>query len=222
MIYATICIGEDWCKRYSDDINKFGNENSIYVLTDFTEYFGNCKTIKYSRDIFSYYEKLPFTLKLIIEHKERVVFVDADFLESNEIRNIVDNTYKLDTDSIYALNVYDTKEFPRDEVLNNPSYIELIDIYRSYNYEPFPKYLHERLFSLPYKEYQTEEILKQIVEMQPIFEERYYKGKIWPEGHENQRWSDAGCGYAEGGALSIIVHNMNIPVKSIKYLKKPL
>lgn len=222
MIYCTICIGEEWCKKYSDDINKLGSEKTTYVLTDFPEYFGNCKIKKYKRNVFSYYEKLPFTLELIIKYKNRVVFFDADSVDNNYFQSILKKEYNLDTESVYALNVYDTKSFNRKMVLSNPSYIELMNIYRLYNYQLFPKYLHERLFSLPYNEIQTEEILNQILEMQSIFEETYYKGRVWPEGHQNQKWSKNGCGYAEGGALSIIVHNMKIPTKSIKLLKNLL
>jgi len=222
MIYCTVCIGEDWCKKYSNIINELATQNTIHVLTDFPEYFDKCKTKKYNRDVFSYYEKIPFTLQLIIEYKNRVVFFDVDSVDNNYFQSILKKQYKLDNKSVYALNVYDTKSFNRQTVLENPSYVELISIYHSYGYEPFPKYLHERLFSLPYNEIQTEEILNQILEMQSIFEETYYKGRIWPEGHQNQRWSDFGCGYAEGGALSVIVHNMDIPTKSIKLLKKIL
>ena len=218
MIYATMCIGEEWCKKYSDDINKLGSKKTTHVLTDFPKYFDKCKVKKYNRDIFSYYEKLPFTLNLMIDSKDRVVFVDADFVHSDEIKGLVDNRYNLDKESVYSINIYDTKSFPKSFVLSNPSYTELMNIYDSYNYELFPKYLHERLFSLPYKKNQTEQMLNEIVEMQTIFEERYYKGRVWPDGHQNQRWSDAGCGYAEGGALSIIVHNLNIPTIKLKKL----
>ena len=220
MIYSTMCIGEEWCKKHSKRINDLSQKEIVWVLTDLPEYFPNCSIQQYHRNTFSYYEKLPFVLNLVIKYEDRVTFFDADSVDNPYFQSILKKEYKIDNQTVYALNVYDTKRFDREMVLNNPSYVELMNIYRYYNYEPFPKYIHERLFSLPYKKYQTEQILEEIIEMQSIFEETYYKGRKWPERHQNQRWSAAGCGYAEGGALSIIVHNMNIPTKRIKYLKK--
>lgn len=215
MIYSTLCVGKVWCEKYSQSINNFGKNYNLYVLTDLPEYFPNCNVIKYEREVFSYYEKLPFILKLIIQYKKRVIFFDADSVNNPYLQVILNKEYKLDNSSVYSLNVYNTKAWDRKKVLENPSFVELMEIYRSYSYELLPDYIHERIFSLPYKSNQTHEILNQVLEMQEIFETKYYKGRIWPQGHQNQRWSKAGCGYAEGGALSIIIHNMKIPTKPI-------
>ena len=216
MIYATMCVGEDWCKKYSSEINNLGLENNVNILTNFPNYFPNCNTEMYHRNVFSYYEKLPFTLKLNIKYKDRVLFFDVDSINSPYLIPILKNKYEMDKESVYSQEVYDMKTTSN---LDDESYKELINIYKSYSYYIHPKYLHERIFSLPYKENQTEKIIEEILELQSVFEKIYHKDRKWPNRHRNQKWSDNGCGYGEGGALSIIIHNMNIPSKSLKFLK---
>lgn len=211
MIYCTFCIGEDWCKKYSKSVNLLAKNHNVHILTDNPKYFENCKVIKYERDVFSYYEKLPFSIRLSIENKKRVVFFDVDSISNFYFQSILKKEYELDDISVYSLDIYNPKELN----LENESYMELMDIYRSYSYYLFPNYLHERIFSLPYIKGQTEEILKQVLDMQSVFEEKYHKDRIWTKGHRNQKWSDVGCGYGEGGALSIIVHNMKLPLKKL-------
>ena len=42
MIFATVCHGELFTKRYSYEINKVAKTDTVYVLTDQPEAFTNC------------------------------------------------------------------------------------------------------------------------------------------------------------------------------------
>lgn len=223
MIYATLCVGEKWCKQNADDINDLGKNNLVYVYTDFAEYFPNCKIVEYTRKDFSYYEKLPFWLNLIIKHKERVVYIDSDSIETIPMQILRKGITNLDNKSVYTFTMFNNPSYAYERLKKNPSLVQLMEIYQELGYDPICFYLHEKLLSLPYKKDETELILKEILNLQSIFEEKYYKGRFW-EGiphdetgtHECNKWSKYGCGYGEGGAISILIHNLNIPIKTIK------
>ena len=222
MIYATLCVGEKWCKENADDVNDLGKNNIVYVYTDFPDYFPNCKIVEYTRSEFSYYEKLPFWLRLIIKHKKRVVYIDCDSVKTIPMQIIRSGSANFDKKSVYTFTIFDNPLALLERMKKNPSLVQLIEIYKELGYDPLCFYLHEKLLSLPYKKNETEFILKEILNLQSIFEEKYYKGRFW-EGipndetgtHECNKWSKYGCGYGEGGAISILVHNLNIPIKTI-------
>jgi hypothetical protein len=54
MIFCTLSVGKEWCKKYSNDIDSISKNHKIYVYTDFPEYFPNCNIIEYKRKDFSY------------------------------------------------------------------------------------------------------------------------------------------------------------------------
>ena len=57
MIFCTVCYGDYWSKKYSSDINKISENNTIYVYTNKPEYFkSSCNIIQYKRKDFSYFE----------------------------------------------------------------------------------------------------------------------------------------------------------------------
>ena len=86
MLYATVCHGAEFINRFSKEINRVGKVDTVHVLTDQPQYFDNCITYQYEevmgRSQFSYYSKLTFLFKLLLECKERVNYVDADFLKT--------------------------------------------------------------------------------------------------------------------------------------------
>ena len=54
MIFCTVCVGDYWSKKYSSDINKISENNTIYVYTNKPEYFkSSCNIIQYKRKDFS-------------------------------------------------------------------------------------------------------------------------------------------------------------------------
>ena len=86
MIFATVCHGELFTKRYSYEINKVAKTDTVYVLTDKPEAFSNCIVRDYDTFMgtsqFTYYSKLLFLFALLEELKERINYVDADFLKT--------------------------------------------------------------------------------------------------------------------------------------------
>ena len=96
MIYATMCIGKEWIEKYKETINNFSNKNKLHILTDEPIHFKNCITDEYTRDVFSYYEKINFIFKLSKKYKERIYYIDADWLGS------YDTNIKVDDDSLYT------------------------------------------------------------------------------------------------------------------------
>ena len=71
-------------------------------------------------------------------------------------------------------------------------------------------YLHERIISIPYSQ-KIDKMFKEIIKLQPIFEENYSKGKKW-RNYDFKRYSKIGCGYGEGGAVSVILKNNNVNI----------
>lgn len=88
MIYCTMSIGKYHSEKYSNDINRLATKYKVEVLTDCPEYFKNCTIHEYSRDVFSYYEKLPFMLSVILNNKDRVLYFDSDTIIPESFVNI--------------------------------------------------------------------------------------------------------------------------------------
>ena len=72
----TLSVGDYHSKKYS----KFNKEIDLTVCTNSNEYWNHYNTISYNEDVFSYYDKLIYSLKFCIEHKEPILYVDVDSL----------------------------------------------------------------------------------------------------------------------------------------------
>ena len=211
MIYATMCIGNEFISLYKDIINSFSENNNLHIITDNPNEFPNAHCYEYNRDVFSYYEKLPFILSLVLNNKDRVLYFDADSIELIE-----DKEFIFDNNSVYSYKIYEHKSYTEEELRKDEGMAVMLDIYQELGYK-MCDYLHERILSIPYSE-KIPLILEEIVELQPLFEERYPKGKNWdtPSRDDIQSFSNVGCGYGEGGALSVVLKNNNINVKTLK------
>ena len=176
----------------------------MVILTDQPNYFLNAKTILYKRNEFSYYEKLPFFLSLVKEYKKRVVYFDADSLSL-----VKDKDFGFDKESTYSYKIFKNTNYTDTQLRTDDALNILCDIYSEIGYE-MCDYLHERIISIPYSE-NINKIFKEIIKLQPIFEKKYPKGKEW-NNHNFKNYSKNGCGYGEGGALSIVLKNNNIKV----------
>lgn len=209
MIYCTVSVGEEISKQYSKQINKLTNNHKIVVLTDSPRYFKDCQIIDYTRDIFSYYEKLPFLLKLVLEYKERVVYFDVDSI------NLIDDKFEFDEESVYTYKLYRNENSPIEKLRLDSGYTLTLDIYEKLGYK-MCNYVHERFISIPYSE-KVKSMLDDILMLQPIFEDTYPKNKVWkrPSRINLKKYSKTGCGYGEGGALSVVLKNHDINIKSI-------
>ena len=87
MIYCTVSVGKEILKKYSNDINRLATKYKVVILT-LSEYFTDCTTLEYSRNIFSYYEKLPLLLSLVLQNKDRVTYFDVDSVNLVEDKDL--------------------------------------------------------------------------------------------------------------------------------------
>lgn len=209
MIYCTVSVGEEISKKYQYEINQLSKSQKVVILTDSPQYFKNCEIIHYKRNIFSYYEKLPFLLRLVLENKQRIVYFDVDSI------NLIDNKFDFDMESVYTYKIFQNENFTIEKLREDSGYTLTLDIYEKLGYK-MCNYVHERFISIPYSE-KVKSVLDDILMLQPIFEETYSKNKVWknPSRLNLKRYSETGCGYGEGGALSVVLKNHDINIKSI-------
>ena len=122
MIFATVCHGPVFTKRYAYQVNKVGKKDTVYVLTDCPELFPDCITIGYKEFMgyshFTYYSKLLFLFYLLEQLKERVNYVDADFLKINFNKDLITDNYSLFTNNVFT---YVTEAFWSFPYLDNIS-----------------------------------------------------------------------------------------------------
>jgi len=204
MMYCTLVYGKKLHDLYFEELDNFSKTNNLVILTDQPDYFLNSKTILYKRNEFSYYEKLPFILSLVKEHKERVVYFDVDSIDL-----VKDKNFGFDNKSAYSYKIFKNTDYTDTQLRTDDGLNILCDIYSELGYE-MCDYLHERIISIPYSQ-KIDKMFKEIVKLQPVFEENYSKGKQW-KSYDFKRYSKIGCGYGEGGALSIILKNNNINI----------
>jgi len=207
MVYCTFIYGKELHDLYSTKLDEFSKKCNLQILTDRPEYFSNANTVLYERNEFSYYEKLPFLLSLIKEYKERVLFFDVDSLDLIEDKN-----FGFDKTSAYSYYIFKNSNYTEKQLREEYGLDILCDIYLELGYE-MCDYLHERVISIPYSE-KIDKIYKELIKLKPIFEKKYPKGKDWDDVNF-QKYSKTGCGYGEGGALSVILRNNNVNVLSL-------
>ena len=87
MIYATMCVGNKWTNKYKTSINNFSKENTLHIFTDDMISFENCVCHEYTRDVFSYYEKISGEyFEGNFSSLSQFLGTDLDF---NKIQNLV-------------------------------------------------------------------------------------------------------------------------------------
>lgn len=224
MIFSTLCVGEEWCKKYSEEINNLGIEHKIFITTDYPHYFSNCVTIKYTRDVFSYYEKLNSLFKICVNNKRRVTHFDVNKVNHESFQLLLNNDYQpFDKYTIYCAQIYFNESYPLSIAHKNPALKVMSQGMKNIDCD-FDRcnYIDEKIISIPYNDY-TLTLKKSLEIIQQMWENLYPKGKVWsgiPHDntgtHESNKWSKQGCGYGEGGALSILVKKLNIKKETIK------
>ena len=203
MIYSTLAYGE-YADKYSKHISKLGQTYNIHVLTDKPELFDNVFVHSYSRNIFSYYEKLIFIVKLVIEKKDRVNYIDADMMWN------LDKQVDLDLDSIYSYQIYNIDDQSLENILGKERINEVLKK-AGWNIE-LKDYIPEGIISFPYID-SIKNILKDLIYLQPFFEDYFNKKNSWNKN--TYRYGKYGVGYGEGAALTAIAHKYSIPYKAI-------
>ena len=120
MIFCTLSVGEEWCKKYYNDINSISKNHKMYVYTDFPEYFPNRNIIEYKRKDFSYFEKLILLFNIINKHKERVTYFDCDSVYIEQVQSMLNGTHKeFDSETIYSHKIFQYENIPLKNLKNN-------------------------------------------------------------------------------------------------------
>ena len=214
MIYATMCIGKEWIEKYKETINNFSNKNKLHILTDEPIHFKNCITDEYTRDVFSYYEKINFIFKLSKKYKQRIYYIDADWIGSynTDIKVNDNNLYTYTNFLLDDENIW-TKFFTSKEIKIKENILSKIGIDRE-----LKDYIGEALILFPYNE-NIDMIIDDSKILQEYLENEYNKSSITSSRLDRYK---KGIGYAEGWGLTALVTKYNIPIKQIDWRKKTI
>ena len=224
MVLSTLCIGKEWCEKYSEAINLLSYKHKVYVLTDYPEFFTKCNTGIYIREEFSYYEKISNLLKICNYTKQRVTHFDANKINHDSFQLILNNDYQpFKDDTIYCAEIYYNESYPLSTAHRNPALATLTEGIKEIGCD-FDRcnYIDEKVISIPYSDF-TDTLHRSILTVQSLWEKLYPKDKVWTgiphdefNTHELNKWAKQGCGYGEGGALSIFVKKLNINKEKIR------
>lgn len=99
----------------------------------------------------------------------------------------------------------------------------MIEVYKQLGFKNVVcNYIHERITSVPYIPSKFNQLKDSIFKVQSIWEKTWSKGRKWKgysgyesKGHECNKWSENGCGYGEGGAISIFAKQLKINLDTI-------
>lgn len=204
MIYATKCIGEEWNSKYVNSVNKFCKKNDLHILTDNNTLFLNGICYPYQRDVFSYYEKINHILNISEKYKERVTYIDSDWLEAYDTKN------KLDDDSLYTYSIFNIFKQPVSNYISVEQHPQIKENFKKINHEVLEDwYIPEAIISFPYRE-DLSVIKKDFNILQPPHEKMF---NTKPHRREVTRYSRVGVGYGEGLAITAIASKYKIKVK---------
>lgn len=196
MILSVVAVGEFYiesCKPHLDRFKKSGYE--IKILTDQPEKFKEYETFFYENKIFSYFDKLLFSFKLIQKYQTDVLYVDSDWMH-----NTNDNFIKKFKGHINAL-YYDTWELEYfKNYLDDVYWKDLIFYFNLNNI----KYEHlliplEWMFYFP-KTDNVNQIIYDLEKIKPIFD---WISTVIPSQY-------TGNGNGEGLGLSYVLDKNNI------------
>ena len=205
MKYCTFIYGKEWHEKFAANIVKECKSHDIYILTNMPEYFKGCEFVEeYTRPVFSYYEKLNWVLKLSKELKQRVTYVDADW-----VFNLTQGLENIDEEQIYTYRILQMSVLTDRKML--------IDLFESADY-PWndDDYIPEGIISMPYLPDILDNVIADIEYLQPFWENTFTQEtkvtKIL------KRYTKFGIGYAEGGALTAVAHKYGIKYSARKKL----
>lgn len=215
MIFATLCYGDKFISKHEKEINKVGQSNTVYVLTDQPDRFPFCITYDYSeftnKKVFSYYSKINFLFYLVKKLKTRVNYIDADFLRTSFNKSIIKDDTTLFCSVIIAPENILLNDLQRDAHFKN--YYRFLS---NHGLDPTTTcYITEAFISFPYREDINDIIIlsnKLQFDIESIFngeDKKFYGTRI-------KKYAKTGIGFAEGSALSVIAYRFNIYFKGVK------
>ena len=186
MKLVTLCVGEDFCEKYSQKVKKYAPKNiELIVLTDHPKYFDSFQTQLYSEKQFSYFSKNTFVSEISKKYETDVLYVDVDtfgIINSSMFKNQFSTTYFL----------YDRlwEKYPYSEINSLPK--EILDYYEisgNLRIENF----HENIFYLPYSD-KIDNLHKDLLHIKEIWD--IHTAKTKPKGNA-VKYSKYGVGYGE-------------------------
>ena len=222
MIFATVCHGELFTKRYSYEVNKVGKTDTVYVLTDQLESFTNCKVINYETFMgtsqFTYYSKLMLLFYLLEEYKQRINYVDVDFLKTTFNKELVTGNTTLFTS--VAIDYNKTLLGQLDQ--NRDKYKKWYEFLEQNNLETKGEkvftYVTEAFWSFPYLD-NIKDIANRARQLKTQMEEIFTTDPQHWKGTPLRRYAETGVGFGEGTAMTAIVQEFNIPLQAVNHNK---
>ena len=220
MLFATVCYGLEFTKRYSHQVNKVGKEDTVYVLTDRPELFPDCITRDYSSftgyDYFTYYSKILFLFALLEETKQRVNYVDADFLKISFNKElIVDDTTLFTSIAVpYNKTILKRLDSRREQYKHWYNFLEEVGL--ETRGDIVFTYVTEAFWSFPYL-VNIYIIADRAKELQTRIENIFAKDPIHWSGSPLKRYAKTGVGFGEGTAMSVIVKEFNIDIQAVTH-----
>ena len=206
MLYATLLVGEEYCTAYSEQVNNESLRGELHVLTDSPKLFPTCRTYSYFEEEFSYFDKLIFLTKLVIEYKQRITFVDADWCRNLNFQK------NLDSDSVYCWKLFTDEDLEEVGILRN-GVDYCLDTLKELklNNNNF-QYPGEAILSMPYNDY-SDQILSMLEDIKPKWEKAFHRDIDL--NRKLKRYASYGVGYCEGAALKGVLDFFNVKVEEL-------
>ncbi len=207
MIYATFLTGDEYRKKYTDQVQREVKNKDVHILTDQPELFPDSKTELYDREIFSYYDKLTFLLRTVLERKERVTFIDCDWFTGLHVG------FNLEPDTFYTYRLYPFSDFTiMPFSIHGLNLVKEVTGKHNFKFND-EVYIGEAIISLPYLSC-AQDILDDLIFLQKDWESTFSQ-KLVTESSKLKRYSSYGVGYGEGGALTAILQKYNVTLKEV-------
>lgn len=207
MIYATLITGKEYGEKFTHQVQRESVGRDVHILTDRPELFPNCKTERYEKKVFSYYDKLTFLVKTVLERKQRVTYIDCDWFTGLHLG------LDLQEDTFYTYALWKFEDFA-DKPFSMEGIGMVIDALNRSNYKlDKDLYIGEAIMSLPYLPC-TQGILDDLLSLQHEWESTFSQNLKTKNG-KLKRYSSYGVGYGEGGALTAVLQKHNVNLKAV-------
>lgn len=200
MLLAIVAVGKKYIDNIQSHLPKYiENGWDIRILTDNCDSFPTIKTYEYKNKVFSYIDKLLFSLKLVEEERQPVLYIDADWFE--HISDTLITNFKESKEVLYFGNWPTGRYFSNNHI---EYFKPLIDYFKDYGFD-YTKLetTIEYLYYFPYTS-KIKTIIYDLERIKPIFD---YQSIV----KRTHFYPNIGNG--EGLALSYILYKNNIPIK---------
>ena len=200
MILSLVSVGEKYINHCLPHIERFKNSGwEVHVLTDEPNRFSGCKVKPYENKIFSYFDKILFTLRLSEKFKEGILFVDSDWIHNMSDEFIT--TFKGSDKFLYYDNWPNGETFK--DYIEDPYFFNQQRFWEKNNfiYDDLTTIL-EWVIYIPYTT-KISDIIYDLEHIKPVFE---YNSVMVDAGY-------SGIGNGEGLGLSYALHKNNIKIE---------